>query len=74
MENLQSRVLVHLSTGNEFTVETIESKNTHINSYISMFNKNRKMPTIGTIGWFIIKDYIQFNENRKPTKSMWEWK
>ena len=74
MGYLQSRILVHLPTGKKFRVETIESKNTHINSYISIFNKNRKIPTIDTIGWFIIKDYIQFNENRKPTKSMWEWK
>ena len=74
MKNLQSKTLVHLPTGNTFTVNIDVSKNTHINSYISTFNRTRKMPNMGTIGWYIIKDYITFNENRKPTKSMWDWK
>lgn len=75
MKNYQNlKVLIHLSTGKEFVTETKESKNTHINSYISTFNRTRKIPQKDSIGYWVIKDYLNFNENRKPTKLMWVWK
>ena len=72
MKNLQSRTLIHLPTGNTFPVKTNEGKNTIINSYISMFNSDRKVPFSG-IGLLVIRDYLNFKEFRKPTKAMWDW-
>ena len=74
LQNLNQKVLVHLSTGVEYAVETNESKNTIVNSYISTFNRTRQVPSRETIGYQIIKDYLMFNEQRKPTKAMWDWK
>ena len=76
MNNNQNseKEMIHLVTGIEYPTTTKESLNTHVNSYITTFNKTRKMPSKATVGYQIIKDYINFNENRKPTKAMWIWK
>ena len=76
MKNDQNseKVMIHLATRIEYPTTTKESLNTHVGSYIATFDKTRKIPSKSTVGYQIVKDYINFNENRKPTKLMWNWK